>query len=105
MTDCMLATTGARNLAIGAMVLFLRVLCMAGMHLMGAVQSLAGSTGEVGVAHLKEGATDTAEAANRPSMPSRWRRNRPLCNECSFAVGHGHAERIGARRTGSEVLP
>jgi len=68
------------------------------------VQSTRGASGKDGSKGFAEGAAGVVEAAGNEIEPSSFWRNRPLCNECRFAVGHGHAERIGACRTDSEVL-
>jgi len=106
MIGCTLANTGSRNLAIGPLVLLSQACRAVGLYLISGVQSYADPHGKDCTAGLADGAAGTVEAAGHDITPSRRRRICPLCNENSFAVGHGHADRIGACRcTCSEVLP
>ena len=94
MMDCLLANTSARNPEIGAKAPLSRTLCHAQGDLIHAAQSRSSENSKDAAGVLTEAAAGIADAAGAESSKRGGQRFRPLCNERTFTIGHGHVEHI-----------
>ena len=94
MMDCLLANTSARNPEIGAKTPLSRALCHAQGDLIHATQSQRPQNGKDAAGGVTEAAAGIAIAAGAKSSKRGGQRFRPLCNERTFTIGHGHVEHI-----------
>lgn len=94
MMDCLLANTSARNPEIGAKAPLSRALCHAQGDLIHATQSRSSENCKDAAGVLAEAAAGIADAAGAESTQRADQRFRPLCNERTFTIGHGHVEHI-----------
>ena len=90
MMDCLLANTSARNPEIGAKAPLSRALCDAQGDLIHATQSQRPENGKDAAGGVTEAAAGIADAAGAESSKRGGQRFRPLCNERTFTIGHGH---------------
>ena len=90
MMDCLLANTSARNPEIGAKAPLSRVLCHARGDLIYAAQSRRSENSTDAAGIVTEAAAGIADAAGAESTQRADQRFRPLCNERTFTIGHGH---------------
>ena len=90
MMDCLLANTSARNPEIGAKTPLSRALCHAQGDLIHATQSQRPQNGKDAAGGVTEAAAGIANAAGAKSSKRGGQRFRPLCNERTFTIGHGH---------------
>ena len=98
MMDCLLANTSARNPEIGAKTPLSRALCHAQGDLIHATQSHRPGNGKDAAGSVTEAAAGIANAAGAKSTQHGGQRFRPLCNERTFTIGHGHVEHIVAHQ-------
>jgi len=90
MMDCLLANTSARNPEIGAKAPLSRALCHARDDLILATQSQCLKNGKDAAGGIVEAAAGIADAARTKNSKRGGQRFRPLCNERTFTIGHGH---------------
>ena len=98
MMDCLLANTSARNPEIGAKTPLSRALCHAQGDLIHATQSQRPQNGKDAAGGVTEAAAGIANAAGAESSKRGGQRFRPLCNERTFTIGHGHVGNIVTHR-------
>ena len=98
MMDCLLANTSARNPEIGAKAPLSRVLCHAQGNLIHAEQSRRSESSKDAAGVVTETAAGIADAAGAESSKRGSQRFRPLCNERTFTIGHGHVGNIVTHR-------
>ena len=98
MMDCLLANTSARNPEIGAKTPLSRALCHAQGDLIHATQSQRPQNGKDAAGGVTEAAAGIAIAAGAKSSKRGGQRFRPLCNERTFTIGHGHVDNIGTHQ-------
>jgi len=94
MMDCLLANTSARNPEIGAKTPHSQALCHAQGDLIHAEQSQRLENSKDAAGFVTEAAAGIADAAGAESTQLADQRFRPLCNERTFTIGHGHVEHI-----------
>ena len=94
MMDCLLANTSARNPEIGAKTPLSRALCHARGDLIHAAQSRRSENSKDAAGGVTEAAAGIADAAGAESSKRGGQRFRPLCNERTFTIGHGHVGHI-----------
>jgi hypothetical protein len=92
--DCLLANTSARNRAIGAKAPISSALCHARGDLIHAAQSRRSENSKDAAGVVTEAAAGIADAAGVESSKRGGQRFRPLCNERTFTIGHGHVDHI-----------
>ena len=92
--DCLLANTSARNREIGAKAPLSQALCHARNDLIHATQSQRPKNSKDAAGGVTEAAAGIADAAGAESSKRGGQRFRPLCNERTFTIGHGHVEHI-----------
>ena len=90
MMDCLLANTSARNPEIGVKTPLSRALCHAQGDLIYATQSQPPENGKDATGAVTEAAAGIVDAAGAESTQRADQRFRPLCNERTFTIGHGH---------------
>ena len=98
MMDCLLANTSARNSEIGVKAPLSRVLCHARGDLIYAAQSRRSENSTDAAGIVTEAAAGIADAAGAESSKRGGQRFRPLCNERTFTIGHGHVGNIVTHR-------
>ena len=98
MMDCLLANTSARNPEIGAKTPHSQALCHAQSDLIHTAQSQRPEKGKDAARVVTETAEDIADAAGAETSKRGGQRFRPLCNERTFTIGHGHVEHIVTHR-------
>ena len=98
MMDCLLANTSARNPEIGAKAPLSLALCHAQGDLIHATQSQRPQNGKDAAGGVTEAAAGIADAAGAESSKRGGQRFRPLCNERTFTIGHGHVGNIVTHR-------
>ena len=98
MMDCLLANTSARNPEIGAKAPLSRALCNALGDLIHAEQSRRSENSKDAAGVATEAAAGIADAAGTKSTQHGSQRFRPLCNERTFTIGHGHVGYIGTHQ-------
>ena len=98
MMDCLLANTSARNPEIGVKAPLSRVLCHARGDLIYAAQSRRSENSTDAAGIVTEAAAGIADAAGAESSKRGGQRFRPLCNERTFTIGHGHVGNIVTHR-------
>ena len=98
MMDCLLANTSARNPEIGAKTPLSRALCHAQGDLIHATQSQRPQNGKDAAGGVTEAAAGIAIAAGAETSKRGGQRFRPLCNERTFTIGHGHVGNIVTHR-------
>ena len=98
MMDCLLANTSARNRAIGAEAQISSALWHEQCNLIHATQSQHPKNSKDAAGGFAEAAAGIANAEGVKSTQHGGQRFRPLCNERTFTIGHGHMGYIGTHQ-------